>query len=269
MQQKSGWAPAHGVQILNAEQVDGHWIILARHEASGRCPDCGKPSSSRHGWHERRLQDLPAQGAGVTVKLRTRRWRCRNKACQRRTFVEQFPEIAAPLARRTRRVTELVHLFGHGVGGRPSERLLKRIGMPASDDTILRCLKRRAQARRAETSVRVVGLDDWAWRKGSNYGTIIVDLEQREVIDLLPDRSADGAAHWLEQHPEIEIISRDRCGSFAQGAREGAPQARQIADRFHIFRTCARPFRPNSVVPLDRLSALCCQRRTVMSSAKG
>lgn len=125
MQQKSGWAPAHGVQILDAEQAEGRWIVLARHEASGGCPDCGKPSSSRHGWHERRLQDLPAQGAGVTVKLRMRRWRCRNKACQRRTFVEQFPEIAAPLARRTRRVTELVHLFGHGVGEPPLGDLKK------------------------------------------------------------------------------------------------------------------------------------------------
>ena len=103
--------------------------------------------------------------------------------------MEQFPEIAARLARRTRRVMELIHLFGHGVGGRPSERLLKRIGMPTSDDTILRHLKRRANAERADTSVRVVGVDDWAWRKGHNYGTIVVDLERREVVDVLPDRS--------------------------------------------------------------------------------
>jgi transposase len=178
---------------------------------------------------------LPAQGAGVTVKLRIQRWQCRNKGCKRQTFAAQLPEIAAPLARRTARAAELVHLFGHGVGGRPGERLLKRIGMPTSDDTILRSLKRRTKERRAETSVRVVGLDDWAWRKGSTYGTIIVDLERREVIDLLPDRSAGATAGWLKQHPDIEIVSRDRCGSFAQGAHEGAPQARQIADRFHIL----------------------------------
>ena len=81
----------------------------------------------------------------------------------------------------------------------------------------------------------MVGVDDWAWRKGSTYGTIIVDLERREVIDLLPDRSAGATADWLKHHPDIEIISRDRCGSFAQGAQEGAPQARQVADRFHIL----------------------------------
>ena len=219
------------------ERGTDRWPLahLARREELGSCPSCGKWSTSRHGWHERHLQDLPAQGAGVTVKLRMRRWRCRNKACQRRTFVEQLPEVAAPQAHRTQRAEELVHLFGHGVGGRPGERMMKRIGMPASDDTILRHLKRRAKERRAQANVRVVGIDDWAWRKGSTYGTIIVDLERREVIDLLPVRSAGATADWLKQYPDIEMISRDRCGSFAQGAHEGAPQARQVADRFHIL----------------------------------
>ncbi len=171
----------------------------------------------------------------MNVKLRIQRWQCRNNACERQTFPGQLAEIAAPLARRTARAAELVHLFGHGVGGRPGERLLTRIGMPISDDTILRCLKRRAKASRADANVRVLGVDDWAWRKGSTYGTIIVDLERRQVIDLLPDRSASATADWLKRYPDIEIISRDRCGSFAQGAREGAPQARQVADRFHIL----------------------------------
>jgi transposase len=141
------------------------------------------------------------------------------------------------------------------MGGRPGERLMKRIGMPASDDTILRYLKRRAKAGSAEASARLVGLDDWAWRKGSTYGTIIVDLERHQVIGLLADRSAGTTADWLEQYPDVEISSRDRSGLFAQGAREGAPQARQIAGRFRIFRTCARPFRPSSTVPLERLCA--------------
>ena len=171
----------------------------------------------------------------MTLKLRMRRWRCCNKTCERQTFVERLPEIATPFARRTQRASELLHLFGHSVGGRPGERLMNRIGMPTSDDTILRHLKRRAKVRGAELGVRVVGIDDWAWRNGSTYGTIVVDLERREVIDVLPDRSMTGTANWLKQHPEIEIISRDRCGLFARGAREGAPQARQVADRFHIL----------------------------------
>jgi transposase len=226
---------------------------------SGACPGCGKRSIHRHGWHERYLQDLPAQGAPATVKLRLQRWQCRNGACKRKTFTTQATEVADPRARRTARATEVVYLFGHGVGGRPGERLIKRIGMPMSDDTILRCLKRRVKARGSERKTRVVGVDDWAWRKGSTYGTIIVDLEQREVVDLFPERAAGMTADWVKKHPGVEIISRDRCGSFAQGAQEGAPQARQIADRFHIVKNmreaiqvqlsrapgfCARPLLP-------------------------
>lgn len=112
--------------------------------------------------------------------------------------------------------------------------MIKRMGMPTSDDTILRCVKRRVKERSSEGKTRVVGVDDWAWRKGSTYGTIIVDLERRQVLDLFPERAAGMTADWLRQHPDVEIISRDRCGLFAQGAQEGAPQARQIADRFHI-----------------------------------
>ena len=171
----------------------------------------------------------------MTLKLHMRRWRCCSNMCERQTFVERLPEIAAPLARRRRRAAELLHLFGHSVGGRPGERLMERLGMPTSDDTILRHLKRQAKARGAKAGARVVGIDDWAWRKGSTYGTIVVDLERREVIDVLPDRPMAGTANWLELHPDVEIVSRDRCGLFAQGAREGAPQARQVADRFHIL----------------------------------
>jgi transposase len=168
------------------------------------------------------------------VKLRLQRWQCRNEACERKTFTAQLPGVAAPRARRTERAIEILYLLGHGVGGRPGERLIKRIGMPTSDDTILRCLKRRAKAHSSEETARVVGVDDWAWRKGSTYGTIIVDLERREVLDLFPERAAGMTADWLKRHPGVEIISRDRCGSFAQGAQEGAPQAQQISDRFHI-----------------------------------
>jgi transposase len=215
--------------------MDGRWLISAMAIGSGFCPDCGKRSTRRYGWHERHLQDLPAQGAPVAVKLHLQRWQCRNEACERKTFTALLPEVAAPRARRTERATEIIFLLGHGVGGRPGERLIKRIGMPTSDDTILRCLKRRVKARSSKETARVVGVDDWAWRKGSTYGTIIVDLERREVLDLFPERAAGMTADLLKRHPGVEIISRDRCGSFAQGAHEGAPQARQIADRFHIL----------------------------------
>ena len=111
---------------------------------------------------------------------------------------------------------------------------MKRLGIMISDDTILRHLKRRA-AHNTNKRLRVVGIDDWSWRKAWSYGTIVVDLERREVVDVLPDRSMIGTANWLRQHPEVEIVNRDRCGLYAQGTREGAPQARQVADRFHLL----------------------------------
>jgi transposase len=235
MRAKSDWAPGPSVRVVGVELVGDCWVVSAVGQASGSCPGCGDPSTRRHGWHKRGLQDLSVQGLVVTVRLRVIRWRCRNADCERRTFTDQPPEIASPHSRRTRRVADIVQLLGHGVGGRPGERLMKRLGMPVSDDTILRQLKRRVAARGSPAPVRVAGIDDWSWRKGSTYGTIVVDLERREVVDVLADRSADGTAQWLSQHPEVEIVSRDRCGLYAQGARQGAPQARQVADRFHLL----------------------------------
>jgi len=127
----------------------------------------------------------------------------------------------------------IVRLFGHAAGGRPSERLMARLGMPVGHTTILRHVKGAFCGGAA--TLRVAGIDDWAWKKGTSYGTMIVDLERRQVVDVLADRSAQSTAEWLRRHPEVEVVSRDRAGLYADGARQGAPQARQIADRFHLL----------------------------------
>lgn len=137
------------------------------------------------------------QGAPSTLHLRVGRWFCRNTNCQRKIFTEPIPAVGAPHRQRTGRVEEAVQLVGYNLGGRPAERLMSRLGMAVSNDTILRQLKSRAAARVASQRLRVVGIDDWAWRKGQTYGTIVVDLERREVADLLPDRSAEQVALWL------------------------------------------------------------------------
>ena len=144
-------------------------------------------------------------------------------------------------------------------GYRESRRLMKRLGMPVSDDTNLRRLKRCATARGATTTVRIAGIDDWSWRKGCTYGTIVVDSERREVVDVLPDRSAPGTAEWLSRHPEVEIISRDRCGLYAQGAREGAPQARQVADRFHLLQNLRETIETQLSGATDQRAEPCCR----------
>ena len=187
----------------------------------------------RHSAYVRRLQDLPVQGKAVEVHLRTNRWRCVNPSCPRKTFADRSAPAAVAYARQTGRAAELVRLVGHAAGGRPAERLLRRLGMPQGDDRILRHLKRHAAAV-PRGLIRVAGIDDWNWRRGTRYGTVVVDLERRAVVDVLPDRSAATMTAWLQAHPSIEIVSRDRCGVYAQAAREGAPQALQVADRFHL-----------------------------------
>jgi len=131
------------------------------------------------------------QGAPATLHLRVGRWRCRNSSCERKIFTERIPTVAASHQQRTARVEEVVQLVGYGLGGRPAERLMDRLGMAVRNDTILRQLKKRAAAGVASERLRVVGIDDWAWRKGQSYGTILVDLERRQGADLLPDRSAE------------------------------------------------------------------------------
>jgi Transposase len=126
-------------------------------------------------------------------------------------------------------VADLTRLFDHVAGGRPAERLMTILGLPQSDDTILRSLKRHVGTRDWAEPVRVVGIDDWAWQEGRRYGTIMVDLEWREVVDVLPDRSAKATGQWLAEHRGIELVSRDRCGLYAEGARQRAPQAEQVA----------------------------------------
>src|SRR5271169_284766 len=235
MKTNAEWAPGVGLRISQVEVGKGGWVVSAIMDDGGRCPACDTRSSRRHGSYVRHLQDLPAQGAAVRLRLNLARWKCANPDCARQTFGDRRPAVAQPYARRTHRVVDLARMVTHIAGGRPAGRLVARLGLPQSKDTLLRSLKRSVRARVGAAPVRVVGIDDWSWRKGRTYGTIVVDLERREVLDILQDRSADSTAHWLEGYPAVEMISRDRCGLYAQGAARGAPRARQVADRFHLL----------------------------------
>jgi transposase len=222
-----------GIIVRGVAFREGRWVVAAEGQGARSCPGCGETSTSRHSSHARRLQDLPIQGVPATLELRSGRWKCRNEQCARKTFAEKLA-IALPFARKTRRVGELVRLFGHAAGGRVSERLLTGLGIPISDSAVLRQLKSHVRKHRETKPLRAIAIDDWSWRKGSAYGTIIVDLERGTVADVLKTRSAQATADWLNQHPGTEIVSRDRCGLYAQGIRKGAPTAKQIADRFHL-----------------------------------
>jgi len=150
-------------------------------------------------------------------------------------FTERVTDVAVPYARQLCRLGEIRILVGRALGGRPGQRLMNRLRMPTGRQTLLRHVTMAARGSGSGETIRVLGVDDWAWTKGQSFGTILVDLERGVVADLLPTRSADSLTVWLEQHPEVMVVSRDRQGSYAEGARRGVPQAMQVADRFHLM----------------------------------
>jgi transposase len=215
------------------------------------CPTCAQSATRVHSDYRRTLADLPWATLPVRLSLQVRRFFCDTPSCRRQTFTERVPTVAPPSAHTTTRASQAQCDTGLVLGGAAGARQLARQGLPGSRQTVLRRVRGYQPA--PGPAPHVIGIDDWAKRKGHTYGTIVVDLERGCPVDLLDDRLAETVAAWLRAHPEVTVVARDRAEASASGVTQGAPQAVQVADRWHLLKNlreavevelCQRPALP-------------------------
>jgi transposase len=218
--------------------VDGSTVIChAVSTARGAaCPCCRQWSTQVQSRYTRWARDVPWRQAPVRLAIQVRRFVCRTPTCPRRIFAERLPQLP-PYARCTAAFTTWVTRMGWAHSAETAAALATTAGYPVSPDTVLRLLRRTPDPTRS--TPRVLGVDDWALRKGRQYGTVLVDLETHRVVEVLPDRRAETIAAWLATHPGVAIVTRDRSETYAQGIARGAPAAQQVADRWHLLHNLA------------------------------
>ena len=224
---------------LDSIEVHEQTVIVYLHATSptAACSQCGTAGSRVHSRYERTIADLAFGGRNLVLRLLVRKWICPEASCSRHIFAECFPELVQRYARMTDRLIKALQAVGAITNGADAAQIASSFGVHTTAKTIIRRVLQLPLP--SEGSVHKVGIDEWAWKKGHRYGTILVDLEKRRVVQLLADRSVETSKAWLRKHPEIDLVSRDRGKIFREAATEGAPQAKQAVDRFHLQKNFA------------------------------
>lgn len=220
MEVKPALALPEGLEVTDIEVIDKVLTItVVSTQVCPACPLCGVPALRVHSRYCRQVADLPCGGQQVRLLLQVRKYFCDMMTCTRKIFVERLTPFVATFARVTARLSQIVQIIGLATGGRLGVRVTDRLGIQTSRQTILR----RIMALPTEPVGHVpqIGIDDFPFRRGRTFGTIIVDLQTHQVLDVLPDRTADTSAAWMSTHPEIELVSRDRGGGYAAVQMEG------------------------------------------------
>jgi transposase len=201
------------------------------------CPRCGTPGSRIHSRYRRTIADVACGGQRVVLKLTVRKWVCGSLSCSQRIFAERFVELVQRYARMTDRLIQTLQSVGTTTNGADGARLSSKLAVPTTGKTIIRRVLELPLPE--DPTIRVAGIDEWAWKKGARYGTILVDLQRRRVAALLPERSVETSTAWFVEHPQVDIVSRDRGKIFREAAAAGAPQAKHVVDRFHLQKNFA------------------------------
>ena len=226
-----------GLSALVIEDVEDEGeVICVRAGTRGgavACPGCGTGTSRVHGYHERTAADVPVDGRRVLVKVRVRRMRCPALDCKVQTFREQVPGVLERYQRRISRLTAQVSAVTRELAGRASARLLPALGIAVSRHTALRMLLRIPLP--ALAVPRVLGIDDFALRRGSVYATVFIDAGTGRRVDVVWGRTADVAEQWLNDHPGVEVVCRDGSGAYGEAVSRALPGAVQVSDRWHLW----------------------------------
>ena len=220
--------------IEHVDIADEITLILRTTSPTASCPTCGTSSTRVQSRYRRTLHDLPSAGRPVHLIVHLRRFFCKKSTCVQKIFTERLPELCRPHAQRTIRLQEALCQLGLRVGGQAGTDVGSELGISGSRDTILRLVRRSQEP--ATSEPRIIGLDDWAYKRRLRYGTLICDLERSHPIDLLADRKVSTVEAWLKKHPSIDIVSRDGSSEYASAISKGAPQARQVSDRWHLVK---------------------------------